>query len=82
MSPDGRTLLFAQMDSLTEDLMLVENFSRRSGRSRDASISFDIHELPQHVLGSTSRLLRTPHWIDTITAVFAWRRGRVPSEHA
>jgi hypothetical protein len=26
VSPDGRTLLFAQMDSFTEDLMLVENF--------------------------------------------------------
>ena len=26
VSPDGRTLLFAQSDSFTEDLMLVENF--------------------------------------------------------
>ena len=26
VSPDGRTLLFAQLDSFTEDLMLVENF--------------------------------------------------------
>jgi Tol biopolymer transport system component len=26
VSPDGRTLLFAQMDAFTEDLMLVENF--------------------------------------------------------
>ena len=26
VSPDGRTLLFALMDSFTEDLMLVENF--------------------------------------------------------
>ena len=26
VSPDGRTLMFGQMDSLTEDLMLVENF--------------------------------------------------------
>ena len=26
VSPDGKTLLFAQMDSFTEDLMLVENF--------------------------------------------------------
>ncbi len=26
LSPDGKTLLFAQMDSLTEDLMLVEKF--------------------------------------------------------
>jgi dipeptidyl aminopeptidase/acylaminoacyl peptidase len=26
VSPDGRTLMFGQMDTLTEDLMLVENF--------------------------------------------------------
>lgn len=26
LSADGRTLLFGQMDSFTEDLMLVENF--------------------------------------------------------
>ena len=26
LSPDGRTLLFAQMDAFSEDLMLVENF--------------------------------------------------------
>jgi hypothetical protein len=26
VSPDGRTLLFAQRDFFTEDLMLVENF--------------------------------------------------------
>jgi serine/threonine protein kinase len=26
ISPDGRTLLWAQLDSYTEDLMLVENF--------------------------------------------------------
>jgi hypothetical protein len=26
LSADGRTLLFGQMDSYTEDLMLVENF--------------------------------------------------------
>jgi hypothetical protein len=26
VSPDGRTLLFAQLDSFTQDLMLVENF--------------------------------------------------------
>jgi sugar lactone lactonase YvrE len=26
VSPDGRTLLFAQLDSFTADLMLVENF--------------------------------------------------------
>ena len=26
LSPDGRTLLFCQVDSHTEDLMLIENF--------------------------------------------------------
>jgi hypothetical protein len=28
VSPDQRTLLFAQMDDFTEDLMLIENFVR------------------------------------------------------